>query len=69
MFTEELYERNILCGCFHFICLLLLISIMKRRAERCALQLHQTSLRETSENENKKKQANMYIAQEPFSKI
>ena len=33
------------CGCFHFIWLWLLISSMKRWAERCALQLYQTSVR------------------------
>ena len=33
------------CGYFHFIWLWLLTSIMKRCAERFALQLHQTSLR------------------------
>ena len=38
--------KKILCGCFHFIWLWLLISIMKRCAERCALQLHHTSLRD-----------------------
>ena len=44
MVTEQLYERNILCDCFHFICLWLLISIMKKRTERCALHLYQASL-------------------------
>ena len=37
--------KRVLCGCFHFMCLWLLISIMKRCAERCALQLYQTSLK------------------------
>ena len=37
-------QLKILCGCFHFIWLWLIISIMKRCAERCALQLYQTSL-------------------------
>ena len=40
MFTEQLQWRKILCGCFRFIWLWLLISIMKRCAERCAMQLH-----------------------------
>ena len=38
IFTEQLYWRKILCGCFRFIWLWLLISIMKRCAEQCALQ-------------------------------
>ena len=42
MVAEQLYLRKILCGCFHFIWLWLLISIMKKYAERCALQLYQT---------------------------
>ena len=43
MVTEELYWRKTFCGCFRFIRLWLLISIMKRCAERCELQLHHTS--------------------------
>ena len=42
--------KKYLCNCFHFICLWLLISIMKKRAERCALQLYQTSLTATIEH-------------------
>ena len=38
--------KKSLCGCFHYTWLWLLISIMKRCAERCALQLHHTSLRD-----------------------
>ena len=41
--NEQLYWRKIICGCFHFIWLWLLISVMKRCAERCALQLYHTS--------------------------
>ena len=44
MVTEHLYWKNILCGCFCFIWLCLLIAIMKRWAERCALQLYRNSL-------------------------
>ena len=33
------------CGCFHFIWLWLRISMMKTWAERCVLQLYQTSLK------------------------
>ena len=44
MITEQPYWRKVLCGCFHLVCLWLLIPIMKRRAERCALQLYHTSL-------------------------
>ena len=32
------------CSCFRFKCMWLLISIMKRCAERCVLQLYHTSL-------------------------
>ena len=46
MVTEQLYWRKNFCGCFRFIWLWLLISIMKRYAERCALQLYHTSLNE-----------------------
>ena len=44
MVTEQLYRRKVLCGCFPFIWLCLLIAIMKRCAERCTLQLYRTSL-------------------------
>ena len=44
MVAEQLYWRKIICGCFGFTWLLLLISIMKRCTERCPLQLH-TSLK------------------------
>ena len=44
-YRAAILKKN-LCGCFHFIWLWLLISIMKRCAERCALQLHHTSLRD-----------------------
>ena len=44
MVTEQLYWRKTLCGCFRFIWLWLLIAIMKRCAEPCALQLYRTSL-------------------------
>ena len=44
MIEEQLYWRRILCGCFRLIWLWLLISIMKRCAEQCALQLCHTSL-------------------------
>ena len=46
MVTEQLYQRNILCGCFHFI-RLWLNSIMKRCTEWCAPQLYQTSLKQS----------------------
>ena len=39
MVTEQLYWRKITCGCFHFIWLWLLIAIVKRCIERCAVQL------------------------------
>ena len=45
MVTEKLYWRKIICGCFRFIWLWLLISIMKRCAERYAVLLYRTSLR------------------------
>ena len=41
--------KKMICGCFFFIWLWLLISIIKRYIERCALQLYQlyqTSLRQ-----------------------
>ena len=44
MVTEQLYWRKILCGCFRSLGLWLLLAIMKRCAERCALQLYRTSL-------------------------
>ena len=44
MVTEQLYCRKTICGCFRYIWLWLLISIMKRCAERYALQLYYTSL-------------------------
>ena len=43
MVTEQLYWR-LYCGCFRFIWLWLLLSVMKRCAERCILQLYHTSL-------------------------
>ena len=45
MVKEQLYWRKVLCGCFRFRWLWLLIAIMKRCAERCALQLFRTSLK------------------------
>ena len=47
MVTEQLHWRKILCGCFCFMWQWLLIAIMKRYAERCALQLYRTFLKET----------------------
>ena len=44
MVTKQLYWRKILCGCFRFIWMWLLIAIMKRHAERWTLQLYHTSL-------------------------
>ena len=44
MVTQQPYERKKFCDCFHFIWLWLFISVMKRCAELCALQLYQTSL-------------------------
>ena len=44
MVTEQLCWRKVLCGCFCIIWLWLLLAIMKRCAERCALQLYRTSL-------------------------
>ena len=44
MVTEKLHRRKILYGCFSSLWLQLLIAIMKRYAERCALQLYRTSL-------------------------
>ena len=44
MITEQLYWKKILCDCFCSLWLQLLIAIMKKRAERCALQLYRTSL-------------------------
>ena len=43
MVTEQLHWRNVLCGCFRLIWLWLIIAIMKRYAERCAMQLYRTS--------------------------
>ena len=43
MVTEQLYWR-LYCGCFRFIWLWLLLSVLKRCAERCILQLYHTSL-------------------------
>ena len=48
MVTEQLYWRKILCSCFRSIWLWLLISVMKRCVERCAMQLYHTSLNLTS---------------------
>ena len=45
MVKEYLYCKKILCGSFRFIWLWLLIAIMKRGAERCALQLYRTTLK------------------------
>ena len=45
MVTEYVYWRKMLCGCFPFIWLWLLSAIIKRCAERCALQLYRTSLK------------------------
>ena len=44
MVSEKLYRRKIICGCFGFIWLWLLIAVMKT-CERCALQLYRTSLK------------------------
>ena len=45
MVTEQQHWRKIICGYFRFIWLWLRTAIMKRCAERCALQLYRTSLR------------------------
>lgn len=47
MVTKLLHWQKIICGCFRCLWLWLLIIIMKRCADRCALQLHQTSLNRT----------------------
>ena len=44
MVTKQLYWKKILCGYFRFTWIWLLIAIMKRGAERWALQLYHTSL-------------------------
>ena len=44
-YSSAILNREIICSCFHFVWLWLLISIMKRCAERCALQFYQTSLK------------------------
>ena len=44
MVTEQLYWRKILCVCFRYLWLWLLLAIMKRYAERCARKLYRTSL-------------------------
>ena len=44
MVTEQLYLRKVLCDCSRPIWLWLLVTVMKRCAERCALQLYCTSL-------------------------
>ena len=44
MATEQLYWIKVLCGCFRFTWLWLLIAIIKTCTERCALQLFRTSL-------------------------
>ena len=44
MVTEQFYCRKILCACFYFIWLWLLVAIMKRCAVQCAVQLHRTCL-------------------------
>ena len=44
MVTEQLYCRKVLCGCSRLTWLWLLIDLLKRCAERCALQLYRTSL-------------------------
>ena len=46
--TEQQYWRKIICGCFRFTWMWLFISIMKRCAEWCALQLYHTSLKKVS---------------------
>ena len=40
MVTKQLHWSKILCGCFRFIWMWFLIAIMKRCAERCALQFY-----------------------------
>ena len=45
MGTEQLCWREVLCGCFRLIWLWLLLAIMKRCVERCALQLYRTLLK------------------------
>ena len=44
MVTEQLYQRKVLCGCLRLIYLWLLIAIMKKCTDRCALQLYHASL-------------------------
>ena len=53
--VTKIYERKILCGCFRFKWVWVLISIMKRCAERCAIQLYQTSLRMASTERKRSK--------------
>ena len=40
MITKQLYSRKIICGWFRFVWMWLLIAVMKRCTQRCALQLH-----------------------------
>ena len=44
MVTEQPNQRKIICGCFRSLWLWIFIAIMKRSAERWALQLYPTSL-------------------------
>ena len=46
MVTEQLYWRKNICGCFRILCLWLVLPIMKRCTEQCALQMYRTSLRQ-----------------------
>ena len=41
-YRATILKKKFFFGCFHFIWLWLFISIMRRCAERCALQLYQT---------------------------
>ena len=47
MVTEQLYWRKVFCGYLRLLWLWLLIAIMKRCAEWCALQLYLTSFSNT----------------------
>ena len=51
MDTEQLYRTQIICGCFRSLLPWLLLAIMKKCAERCALQLYGTSLNEETNHE------------------
>ena len=55
MVNKQLYQRKIICGCFRFMWLWLLISIIKKCTESWAQQLYHTSVKAKNSERDRQK--------------